>query len=162
MQKIVLCLLSVLFLLSGCFKKETGCPSPKDVIAPPAEQQVIADYLAANNISATKHSSGFYYQISQQGTGESPNNCSSVAINYIGKLSNGTQFDKGTNVVFTLGSLIEGWQKGLPLIKRGGKIMLYIPPALAYGSTDVKEPNGTVVIPANSILIFEISLLDFQ
>jgi FKBP-type peptidyl-prolyl cis-trans isomerase len=46
-----------------------------------------------------------------------------------------------------------GWQYGLPLIKPGGKILLYLPPSLGYGSS----PVGT--IPANSVLIFEVQLV---
>ena len=162
MEKLIVCLLSVLCVLGGCIKKDTGCPPPKDIVAPSSEQQVIVDYLATNNISATKHSSGFYYQVLQQGSGESPNNCSAIIISYTGKLSNGSTFDERNNVAYTLGSLIEGWKKGLPLIKKGGKIKLYIPPSLGYGSSDIKDINGNVVIPANSMLIFDIALLDFQ
>ena len=161
MKKLVLCFLSVCILFSACLKKDTGCPPPKDIVAPLSEQQVITDYLSANNINATKHSSGLYYQIWNQGAGEHPNNCSSIVINYTGHLSDGTRFDSATAQAFTLGSLIEGWKKGLPLIQKGGKIKLYIPPTLGYGSSDIKDGN-TVVIPANSMLIFDISLLDFQ
>jgi FKBP-type peptidyl-prolyl cis-trans isomerase FkpA len=161
MKKLVLCLLSVWFL-QGCLKNDTECPPPADVVAPSSEQQVIVDYLRANNISATKHKSGMYYQIELQGSGGSPNNCSSIAINYKGQLANGNQFDKGNHVAFTLGRLIEGWKQGLPLIQKGGKIKMYIPPALGYGSTDFSDPNGNVVIPANSMLIFEVTLLDVQ
>ena len=162
MRKLILCLLCASSLFAGCLKKETGCPPPKDIVAPLSEQQVIVDYLTANNINATKHGSGLYYQIWQQGSGESPNNCSSITIHYSGLLSNGQKFDEGKNVAFTLGRLIEGWKKGLPLIQKGGKIKLYIPPTLGYGSSDIRDNNGTVVIPANSMLIFDISLLDFQ
>ena len=162
MKKLVLCFLSACTMFSACLKKESGCPSPKDIVAPLSEQQVITDYLATNNINANKHSSGLYYQIWNQGTGNSPNNCSSIVINYTGQLSNGSQFDEGKSVAFTLGSLIEGWKKGLPLIQKGGKIKLYIPPTLGYGSSDIKDGNGAVVIPANSMLIFDIALLDFQ
>jgi FKBP-type peptidyl-prolyl cis-trans isomerase FkpA len=52
-----------------------------------------------------------------------------------------------------LGQLIVGWQKGLPLISSGGKITLYIPPSLGYGSAAAGS------IPANSILIFDIELI---
>lgn len=123
---------------------------------------MIVDYLNTNNISAVKHTSGMYYKIEQQGTGESPNNCSSININYTGHLANGNKFDEGNNVAFALGSLIDGWKKGLPLIQKGGKIKLYIPPSLGYGSSDIKDMNGAIVIPANSMLIFEITLLNVQ
>lgn len=161
MKKLALCLLSIWCFSVGCLKKEAGCPPPKEIVAPLSEQQVIEDYLAAHNINASQHSSGLYYEISTQGTGESPNNCSSIVIHYTGQLANGTKFDQGNNVAFTLGSLIEGWKKGLPLIQRGGKIRLYIPPTLGYGASDIKDGNGVVVIPANSMLIFDISLIDF-
>ncbi|MEY3433469.1 MAG: hypothetical protein RL131_1405, partial [Bacteroidota bacterium] len=42
---------------------------------------------------------------------------------------------------------------GLPLINAGGKIKLYLPPSLGYGSRAVGS------IPANSVLIFEITLV---
>jgi len=79
----------------------------------------------------------------------------------MGRLTNGTVFDQspaGGTKTFTLGGLIPGWQKGIPLISSGGKITLYIPPSLGYGSVDVKQ-NNIVIIPANSILIFEIDLV---
>jgi FKBP-type peptidyl-prolyl cis-trans isomerase FkpA len=55
---------------------------------------------------------------------------------------------------FILNQLIKGWQLGLPQIKKGGSIKLYIPPSLAYGAT------GNGIIPGNSNLIYEVSLLD--
>ena len=160
MKRLFLCLVIGSFLSIGCLKKETGCPALANIVAPVSEQQVVADYLSANNITATKHRSGLYYQIVQQGSGGTPNNCSSIVINFVGHLSNGTKFDEGKNA-FTLGSLIEGWKQGLPLIQKGGRIKLYIPPTLGYGSSDIRD-NGVVVIPANSMLIFDITLLDLQ
>lgn len=55
-----------------------------------------------------------------------------------------------------------GWQKGLPYIKGGGKIKLYIPPSLGYGAKDVKDDMGNVIIPANSILVFSLELTDVK
>jgi FKBP-type peptidyl-prolyl cis-trans isomerase FkpA len=52
--------------------------------------------------------------------------------------------------------LILGWQYGIPLVKAGGRIMLYLPPSLGYGS----QSTGT--IPANSVLIFDITLQGVQ
>ena len=162
-------LVAVLFLsatlLTGCFKSDTGCPySNSSKIAPANEEQALSSYITANGITAVKHGSNMYYQIITTGTGTaSPQLCSNIQISYTGQLTNGNVFDSQNNVVFTLGSLIEGWKYGLPLIKKGGKIKLYIPPSLGYGSTDVKDQNtGNIIIPANSILIFEITLTDFQ
>jgi FKBP-type peptidyl-prolyl cis-trans isomerase FkpA len=38
---------------------------------------------------------------------------------------------------------------------------LYIPPFLAYGSKEIKDDGGNVIIPANSILIFDLTLNSF-
>jgi FKBP-type peptidyl-prolyl cis-trans isomerase FkpA len=157
-----LCAVVTLVLLSGCLKKESGCPySNTNIVAPESEQKVITDYLAANNLTATKHSSGLYYQIVQQGSGSTPQLCSQVTANYLGKLTNGNVFDQQNNAVFVLGPLIEGWNKGLPLIQEGGQIRLYIPPSLGYGPAP-QERNGVVVIPAYSMLIFDITLLNVE
>jgi FKBP-type peptidyl-prolyl cis-trans isomerase FkpA len=164
MQKVFLCLFSLTLLFcSGCLKKNAGCSySLNNTIASSSEQQDLSNYLAANSITtATKFTNGMYYQVVSSGTGGSPNLCSQVTVNYNGQLTNGTTFDSETGIKLTLGALIEGWKTGLPLIQKTGHIKLFIPPSLGYGSTDIKD-GSTVIIPANSILIFDISLTDFN
>ncbi len=163
MRCIAVILLFMMIVTSGCLKKGNDCPyKNENKVAPIAEEQAVLSYLTANSIIASKHGSGVYYEILAPGGGAVPGLCSTVLIKYSGKLTNGTVFDSSNNAVFTLGSLIEGWKIGLPLIKTGGEIRLYIPPTLGYGSVDVKDNNGTVIIPANSILIFTITLSDVQ
>ncbi|MFT3824451.1 MAG: FKBP-type peptidyl-prolyl cis-trans isomerase [Chitinophagaceae bacterium] len=164
MRKALVWLLIVVIAAPGCLKKETGCPYKEgSTVASAAEQQAIVNYLDSNHITtAVKHSSGMYYQVNSPGSNGSPGLCSQILVNYNGKLVNGTVFDSQTSAVFTLGSLIEGWKTGIPLIQKGGSITLYIPPSLGYGFSDVKDSNNTVVIPANSILIFTITLTDWQ
>lgn len=147
---------SVLF--TSCLKKNSGCSYSVDrVVAPSAEQQLVKSYLDSVGIkTAVLDSNGFYYQIVTPGTGLSPDPCSQVTVSYEGQLTSGVIFDQESDVVFTLGSLIDGWREGLPLIQGGGEIKLYIPPSLGYGA------NGNAEIPANSILIFNISLIDVQ
>ena len=163
MLKFALSLLAVSLLLTGCLKKEMKCPYLNtNNVAPTSEQEALAQYLTDNNIVATKHRSGLYYQILSDGSGtDSAGLCSDIAIGYVGRLTNGTIFDQQDQAVFVLGSLIEGWKQGIPLIRKGGKIRLYIPPTLGYGSKDIKNNDDEVVIPAQSILIFDISLINF-
>lgn len=156
-------LIGFLFLsivLFSCSKKDETCNrNDSTATAPASEIANVQAYLTANNIIAIQHSSGFFYKINQQGTGKAVTNlCSNVSVNYSGRLTNGTYFDpitpgKFTSATFTLGEVIIGWQKGVSLISSGGKITLYIPPSLGYGS------NAVGSIPANSILIFEIELV---
>ena len=148
----------------SCSKKDTTCNlNDSNITASAGETANVQAYLTSQGITATQHSSGFFYRITQAATGKAVVNlCSSIIIKYSGKLTNGTVFDQtpsGETSLFVLGQLIVGWQKGLPLISSGGKITLYIPPSLGYGSTDVKNSAGAVIVPANSILIFDIDLL---
>ncbi len=158
MKKIFLAITVLTTLFFSCGKKDTVCNyNDSAVTASTSETANVQAYLTANNITATQHSSGFFYKITQVGTGQAVVNlCSNITIKYVGKLTNGTIFDQspaGETRTFTLGQLIVGWQKGIPLISSGGKITLYIPPSLGYGNS----PVGT--IPANSILIFDIELV---
>ena len=54
---------------------------------------------------------------------------------------------------FPLENLITGWQIGIPLIKVGGRITLYIPSVYAYGKNGI----GSDILP-NASLEFEILL----
>lgn len=151
------------FVLFYSCKKDSGCGyNEQNIVAPANEQQAVQSYLTTNNItSASKDSSGLYYEIINAGEGDgSPNLCSQVSLTYTGKLISGTVFEQ-KSTAFTLGSSIEGLRKGLLLIKKGGYMRLYIPPALAYGSKEIKDESGKVIIPANSILVFDVALTSF-
>jgi FKBP-type peptidyl-prolyl cis-trans isomerase FkpA len=135
---------------------------PCSLVAPAAEVTALESYLFGAGITnATKHCSGMYYRIETAGTGKGPTICSQVVVKYKGQLTNGTTFDSNsTGILFGLGSLIEGWKKGIPLLKEGGKIFLYVPPSLGYGTREISNPTtGAVIIPANSTLIFEVELV---
>ena len=142
----------------GC-KKDEGCNAPTPTVtASAAEKTYLQNYLTANNITATEKN-GMFYVISSQGTAASPNLCSKITVDYVGKLINGTtdgaQFDASqpnSPFISELKNLILGWQVVLPLVKAGGTVSLYIPPSLGYGS----QASGP--IPANSYLKFVITL----
>ena len=162
MKKIITgCVFLVLLCCAACVKNGSSSNSCTfDACAgaaPDSEVVRIQNYIAANNISAVKHCSGLYYQIMTEGTGSQPAACSTVLVNYTGYFTNGTVFDKSASPsALSLLGVIQGWTRGVPLVKKGGKIKLIIPPSLAYGP---KDDRG---IPGNSILIFEIELLDFR
>lgn len=104
--------------------------------------------------------SGLCIQQIKEGEGtELVKSTSEVSISYKGSLTNGFVFDKsnsGKPLVADLRGLIGGMQEGLLNQKKGAKIRLIIPPQLGYGSEEMEK------IPANSILIFEIDLLDVR
>jgi FKBP-type peptidyl-prolyl cis-trans isomerase FkpA len=164
MQKIVsFAFLTVSLCFFSCFKKDTGCSySNQTVSAPISEQQVVKKYLDSVGVSATFDPSGFYYSVVGAGSGTPPSVCSKIMVSYSGQLIDGSVFDQETDALFTLGGLIPGWKQGLPHISKGGEIKLYIPPSLGYGSQPLYNNNGVVVVPANSILIFDINLVNVQ
>ncbi|RYZ23513.1 MAG: FKBP-type peptidylprolyl isomerase [Chitinophagaceae bacterium] len=150
------------FVLSGCLKaKDTGCRFQEcAVVAPDTERANLRTYLTNNNIVATEHCSGAYYQVIQQGGGATPTGCSTVNVTYSGYLTNGTRFDTATNVSFQLASLIRGWTALIPKVNSGGRIKLFIPPTLGYGAS--AQGSGSTSIPGNSILVFNITVNDVQ
>ncbi len=93
------------------------------------------------------------------GTGAVAATGDTVTVNYVGKLTDGTQFDSSydRNQPFTFrigaGQVIAGWDQGVPGMRVGGKRRLTIPPSLGYGNQQVGP------IPPNSTLIFDIELL---
>ncbi|MBI3137654.1 MAG: FKBP-type peptidyl-prolyl cis-trans isomerase [Sphingobacteriales bacterium] len=149
-------ILSVFFvLISGmaCLK-DNSCKA-KTV---ESEKATMLSYAASNGITATEHSSGIMYQVVTAGSGPAPTLSSTVSVRYTGKLLDGTVFDSqtGNPISFPLNQVIPGWQIGLPLIQEGGLIKLIIPSSLCYGCT------GVGAIPGNSVLYFEIQLVDVQ
>jgi len=102
------------------------------------------------------------------GAGAVAANGQTLSVTYTGWLYDGTKTDfKGlvfdstlgkSPFVFTLGngSVIKGWDQGIPGMKVGGLRRLIIPPSLAYGATRSGE------IPPSSTLIFEVGLVSAQ
>lgn len=149
-------LLSIL-IFSSC-EKESNDDSTSELEQTAIDDSIINQYLDLHpNINATKHSSGLYYQIIRSGSGPRPTLASNVTVRYKGYLTSGNVFDQTTSadgISFALANLIEGWKIGIPLVKRGGRIKLLVPSKLGYGS------RATGSIPAHSVLIFEIDLVN--
>jgi FKBP-type peptidyl-prolyl cis-trans isomerase FkpA/FKBP-type peptidyl-prolyl cis-trans isomerase FklB len=81
-----------------------------------------------------------------------------VKAHYKGTLTNGQQFDssydRGQPSEFPVSGVIRGWTEALTMLKVGSKVKLVIPPDLGYGAS--ARPG----IPANSVLVFEVELID--
>ena len=138
-------------LFPSCKKKDTVDQNAVDA-------GIITQYISDNKLNATATGSGLYVVITSQGTGPQPSSNSNVTVNYKGYFTSGTVFDqsKSSGISFSLNGVIKGWQEGIPYFKQGGKGILLIPSSLGYGAQD--RPS----IPANSVLIFDIDLLDVK
>lgn len=97
-----------------------------------------------------------------EGEGKESENGNDLVVHYTGTLENGEKFDSSHDrdepFIFTLGvgQVIPGWDFGLLGMKVGGKRKLVIQPELAYGDSQAGS------IPPNSVLIFEVELLEIR
>jgi len=113
---------------------------------------------------------GIIVQDHKTGTGPMAKKGDTVKMRYIGKLTNGKEFDQNTTgkpvclkcvsylwsdtlwyqFIFHLGKgeVIKGWDEGIVGMQVGGERILTIPPNMAYGK---RTQEG---IPANSTLVF--------
>ena len=148
------------FVINSCSKAsgtENNCVSNNTGVPTAAEVASLQSYITANSITATQHPDGFFYRIVAAGSGATPTLASTVTFKYTGRLMDNTVFDQNTTgAVFPLNQLILGFRKGLPLIQKGGSIILYLPPSLGYGCQSVAG------IPPGSNLIFSVDLIDVQ
>jgi FKBP-type peptidyl-prolyl cis-trans isomerase FkpA len=152
MKKYLLLFTLFITALTSC-KKDPAFDPVKQAAT---DDAAIQAYISANSITATKDPSAVYYQVITPGTGNYPNVNSLISCAYSGKLLNGTVFDSGNISSTALSSFVKGWQIGIPYINTGGRLLLIIPSALAYGNA----AKGT--IPANSVLIFTVDLTGFS
>jgi FKBP-type peptidyl-prolyl cis-trans isomerase FkpA len=147
-MKYLIASLFLLFLVSSCTKKKAEQQAITD-------DQIIQQYIADNGLTAVKASSGLYVVIENPGSGASCNSYSTVKVAYTGYFTNGEIFDASSTagIDFSLQSVIPGWTSGIPYFKEGGYGKLLIPSALAYG------PSGSGSIPPNTVLVFDVKLI---
>jgi FKBP-type peptidyl-prolyl cis-trans isomerase FkpA len=125
----------------------------------------IDEYLKENqpNAKVQTTESGIRYIVTQAGKGASPQAGNTVEVHYKGTLLDGKMFDssyeRGKPIEFPLGQgqVIQGWDEGISLLSKGSKATFYIPSPLAYGP----QSRGAVIGP-NSILVFDVELVDFK
>ncbi|MBK9329351.1 MAG: FKBP-type peptidyl-prolyl cis-trans isomerase [Sphingobacteriales bacterium] len=123
------------------------------------DKQILLKYIADSSLVVDSTASGLYYAIADSGSGVSPSSGSYITVYYKGYYTDGTIFDQnpaGTPINGFLGGFIPGWIEGLPKIKKGGKIKLLVPSSLAYGNA------GYASIPPNTVLIFDVELVDVR
>ena len=116
----------------------------------------LADNAKKDGITALPNN--LQYEVLTEGNGPKPELTSTVKVHYRGTLADGTEFDSSKPdqpVEFPLNGVIRGWTEVLQLMNTGSKWRVFIPPDLGYG-----EGGSPPRIPPNSLLIFEIELLE--
>lgn len=159
--------------LSGCgqsmdkaVEREMAAYESKAAAEAAAAVQANQTFLVdiAKQPGVVKLPSGLMYRVvsSPNPNAPKPSPDSTVVINYEGKLVNGSVFDssyaRGVPAQFPLSRLVTAWKIALPMMHKGDTWELFVPSELGYGPQ--AAPDGS--IPANSVLIFKIELLDFK
>ncbi|UIJ44444.1 FKBP-type peptidyl-prolyl cis-trans isomerase [Sphingomonas cannabina] len=101
--------------------------------------------------------SGLQYKVLEKGQdGPSPTDTDVALVNYEGKLVDGTTFDKSQQPTpMPVAGVVPGFSEALKLMHKGAKYRFWIKPSLGYGA------KGAGPIPPNSMLVFDVELLDF-
>jgi FKBP-type peptidyl-prolyl cis-trans isomerase len=145
--------ISILFFLAGCVQDS---PNVKQI----SNLKFFAENQGFEGINVIEK--GLHYAVLENGDSntKSPQLSDTITAHFHGTLTDGTIFwssvESNKPLTVQLSDLIEGCQKVISLMKKNDKWRVYIDPSMAYGD------EGRPGIPSNSILIFDIELLDIQ
>jgi len=126
------------------------------------ELEIMRKYVADNRLLARKSSSGLWMVNVEEGIGEIPKDDDLVIVHIVGKNIQGevveSSYNKGEPLEFPVGQgfMIYGIEKGVKLMKEGGKAIFILPSTLAYGEEGVPniiEPNTPIVVEMELISI---------
>ena len=140
--------------LIACGSDDGMGPNPEDIDFDPT--------LEIDLSAMTRTASGLYFQDLTVGDGVMATAGNTVVVDYSGWLPNGTLFDSGSSsswgepFILGVGGVIAGFDEGVQGMREGGTRNLVIPPAIGYGA--MAKGN----IPANSVLIFRVTLTEVQ
>tara|TARA_R110001606_G_scaffold5672_2_gene25882 strand:- start:6687 stop:7262 length:576 start_codon:yes stop_codon:yes gene_type:complete len=117
-------------------------------------EQFLAANASEDGVETT--ASGLQYKVIKPGEGDSPTVTDTALVKYEGHLRDGTIFDANEQTPMPVGGVVPGFSEALQLMQKGGEYRIWIPSDLAYGEASPGEQ-----IPPNSLLIFDVTLLDF-
>jgi len=157
--------------LQDFIKEMNRARMAKDSIAMEERRQKAAENLVKQNeffeknkgeLGVVTTGSGLQYIVLKEGEGKVAKDGDTITVHYTGTLLDGTKFDSSIDrnqplsIALGEGQLIPGWVEMLRLMKKDEKVKIWVPSNLGYGE------YGNRSIPGNSLLIFEMELLDIK
>ena len=124
------------------------------VVTGASNEQFLAANADEDGVETT--ASGLQYKVLKPGEGPSPTATDTALVKYEGRLRDGTIFDANEQTPMPVGGVVPGFSEALQLMQKGGEYRIWIPSDLAYGEASPGEQ-----VPPNSLLIFDVTLLDF-
>ena len=122
--------------------------------------------LGVDLANSTQTDAGVYYRDITVGTGTPVTAGQEAYMYYQGYLSTGFEFDSlrppAVPAVITTGTgtLVPGFEIGLQGMRVGGVRQIIVPPILAYGLTDLRDPDNNLLSPGNSVLVFNVQIVN--
>lgn len=124
---------------------------------------LIEEFLADNALEAdTLLPSEIRIIINDPGEGPKASFGSSVSTRYTGYLLDGTEFDTTEDgggpfsFIVDAGVVVQGWNIAFKELSKGANATIFLPSSLGYGNQQFAD------IPANSVLIFNVQVLDIR
>jgi len=121
---------------------------------PPGNAEFLAENAKEPGVKQT--ASGLQYKVLTSGKGPSPIATDTALVKYEGRLRDGTVFDANEQAPMPVGGVVPGFSEALQLMQKGGEYRIWLPADLAYGEASPGEQ-----VPPNSLLIFDVTLIDF-
>ncbi|GIV39451.1 MAG: hypothetical protein KatS3mg033_1251 [Thermonema sp.] len=129
-----------------------------------SERAQIREYLKKNGLKADSTENGLYYikEVTTDGPLAQAGDVVSVyySLQLLAKPDTLIESNKDAQpfeFVLGKGEVIKGWDEGIALFRKGEKGKLIVPSYLGYGARRMGE-----AIPPNSILIFDIEIVDIR
>ena len=119
--------------------------------------KTIREWIRQQNIQYKSTDSGLYYYFESKGQGQKIKYTDSVTVQFKGTLLDSTIFEiEKVPVTFAVNEVIIAWKEVLLMSERNAKIKIIVPPQLGYGNHKLDK------IPQNSILLYEIEIIDIK
>lgn len=151
-------------LIASCMKDE----DPYASYTPQRETAMIKDWIAnvkSDSIQLDSTTTGIYFIKDSVKVGDGPTVVAgdTVTVKYVGMFLDGSVFDSSSRTaagtmtyVHKTQRMVQGWEEGIEVLKKGASAAFLVPSAKAYGST------GYSIIPPNEPLIFIIEVVDIK
>lgn len=127
------------------------------------------DFLAQNRkkTGIKELASGIQYRVIEEGGGKNASLDDTVVVHYSGKLIGSDSFDnyQEFDSTYDRGEPLEmdmtkvgmkGWREVIPMMQKGDKWQVFLPPEMAYGE------QGQGPIGPNEVLVFDVHLVDIK
>ena len=116
----------------------------------------LSDFPGAKGSDVARLPSGLFFRTVKAGAGGRPTESDVTLVDYRGTLRDGKVFDANQRTPLPVKGMIPGFSEALKMMQPGGEYRFCIPPQIGYGA------RTTGPIPANSTLMFDVTLLDFR